>query len=508
MKFNLEENYKHFILVVLAPLVGIVILFTYAFLYVKDEINFIDHEVRGLNKLYKVQDIVFDIQRIRGLSSIVNKDQNCIQEIKLLKTSIKNKSLVLKEKIEKIKDGTHLKGDFLNLLDEFIKHTHNDSDFRDLSQIIHKVRLFIEKISYHSNLSLDPKLTSYVLIQTLVSTLPELIEYNGQIRGISSSIINNRLSQEQKIYIKILESKIKDKILQLEFNMKEIKSNNNVKIIQTIYENTVNTQNALLEFINKELLTSQKVMFNSNEIFNLYSNNIEFITLLYNANYKELNKILKNRVENKELLTVFIVLSAILSILFILFINILFVNRNSKYIEEIKLLSITDGMTKLYNRRHFDNEFEKQLKIQKRANKNLIFIIMDIDHFKQYNDIYGHQDGDDTLVSVSSCIKNDLHRPDDMSFRLGGEEFGVLCSNMNRNQALGFANRLKSDIEDLKIQHKKSTVSEYVTISMGLIVIKPTNINNTNELYKYADEALYKAKQNGRNQVSVHNNKL
>ena len=132
--------------------------------------------------------------------------------------------------------------------------------------------------------------------------------------------------------------------------------------------------------------------------------------------------------------------------------------------------------------------------------------MMDVDHFKQYNDTYGHQAGDKTLIAVASSLKNTLNRPDDMAFRLGGEEFGVLCSKMDEDESIKFGNKLRTNIQNLKIPHCNSSACEFVTISVGLIIIKPDSQNKMSEIYKNADEALYNAKQNGRNIVAVYDN--
>jgi len=89
MNINKNENFKHFILILFMPLLAIIMMFTYSFLYVKDEIQFIDHEIEGLNKIYKIQDMVFNIQKLRGLSNIVDKDEQCLIDINSLNKSIK-----------------------------------------------------------------------------------------------------------------------------------------------------------------------------------------------------------------------------------------------------------------------------------------------------------------------------------------------------------------------------------------------------------------------------------
>ncbi|MCK5293580.1 MAG: GGDEF domain-containing protein [Arcobacteraceae bacterium] len=506
MNLKYKNDYKNYIFIAITPIITVSLMFTYALFYVKDEINFIKHELLGLNNIYKVQDITFDIQVLRGLSNMKGNNSYILQDIDDLNLNIRTKTNKFKMEIVDIPDGIDLRKKFDTFLNQVVDHTEENSDFEHISQTILESRLLLENISYHSNLILDSKLESAILIKTIIKTLPELIEYNGQIRGISSSIDNNKLTSVQKNEILILQSKIKDNIENLRFIMKEINSDEN-KIIKTIYKNTIMAQDALFNFVTEELLLKDKIMLDSKNIFRLETNNIEFIKLLYKENYKKLIEILNKRIKDKTILYYIIFFSGLLSIIFILLINLSFYRKNQKYIKTIKLLSITDGMTKLYNRRYFDIEFDNQRKIQKRLNRNLIFIMMDIDHFKQYNDTYGHHMGDDALIAVANCLKNDLNRPDDFAFRLGGEEFGVLCSDMDESKAKIFANKLRININNLKIKHSGNSANKFVTISMGLIVITPTCECEMDNIYKYADEALYKAKNNGRNQVSLFDTK-
>lgn len=173
---------------------------------------------------------------------------------------------------------------------------------------------------------------------------------------------------------------------------------------------------------------------------------------------------------------------------------------NKKKIEEI---AITDGLTQIFNRRHFDSAFPLKLKEARRDNKNLVFILLDIDHFKQFNDTYGHQEGDYALISVANTLKTILKRPGDFVFRLGGEEFGLIFNAKSAEEAEIFAVHIKNSIESLNIQHSRNSASEYVTISMGLIFILPETTQTADHLYKIADEMLYEAKESGRNNVRM-----
>ena len=173
---------------------------------------------------------------------------------------------------------------------------------------------------------------------------------------------------------------------------------------------------------------------------------------------------------------------------------------DKKIIEEI---SITDGLTNIYNRRYFDEIFPKIINEAKRKNELVAFVFMDIDHFKQYNDNYGHQKGDEVLINFAACLKQSLHRSSDYTFRLGGEEFAVVYQMETKEKAVEFANTLRKNIENLKIEHKYSSVSSYITASMGLIC-KNANEIVIDEIYKQADDLLYQAKRSGRNQVKVN----
>lgn len=165
-------------------------------------------------------------------------------------------------------------------------------------------------------------------------------------------------------------------------------------------------------------------------------------------------------------------------------------------------------MTSLYNRRYFDEIFDNFLKIQQRTKQIAVFIILDIDYFKQYNDTYGHLAGDEAIKMVAKHLKNSLKRAGDMVFRLGGEEFGILYTEQSRSQALSFAESIRKKIEDEKIEHNQSYISEYLSVSIGVIIIEPEVANNITDIYRYADKALYRAKEDGRNRVVIYGAKV
>lgn len=172
---------------------------------------------------------------------------------------------------------------------------------------------------------------------------------------------------------------------------------------------------------------------------------------------------------------------------------------DKKRIEE---LSITDPMTGLYNRRYFDEKFKEMFAFTKRERKLLVFGIMDVDHFKQYNDYYGHQKGDLALISIAGVLKLLLKRPTDYAFRLGGEEFGILFFADDSN-VLDYVNDIRNQVEKLGIEHTHNTASNFVTLSIGLFVIDLPCDLTEEQCYRLADKQLYWAKNNGRNNVKL-----
>jgi diguanylate cyclase (GGDEF)-like protein/PAS domain S-box-containing protein len=171
---------------------------------------------------------------------------------------------------------------------------------------------------------------------------------------------------------------------------------------------------------------------------------------------------------------------------------------DKKKIEEI---SITDGLTNIFNRRYFDEIFPKFIRNCKREKKLLCFTILDIDNFKKYNDTYGHQMGDDVLKKVSAAIQKPLKRADDLCFRLGGEEFGILYKADGYENSIQYINSIRKNIENLQITHEKNDPLKLVTASFGMICKTSNDQHTLDEIYKFADEELYRAKTSGRNQV-------
>lgn len=171
--------------------------------------------------------------------------------------------------------------------------------------------------------------------------------------------------------------------------------------------------------------------------------------------------------------------------------------------EELERLSSQDGLTGIANRRVFDEFIKSEWARAGRNKSSLSLIMIDIDHFKVYNDNYGHQGGDDCLRQVAQKLADAVNRPADLVARYGGEEFVVVMPCTDLEGAKNIAEALCLGISALAVPHAHSSTADHVTISLGVACVVPSVDGKSESLITMADEALYKAKEAGRNQYQV-----
>jgi diguanylate cyclase (GGDEF)-like protein len=170
---------------------------------------------------------------------------------------------------------------------------------------------------------------------------------------------------------------------------------------------------------------------------------------------------------------------------------------------ELRSQTFSDGLTGIANRRLFDLAMEKELRRAKRSATALSMLMIDIDFFKAYNDHYGHQQGDDTLIKVAGALAASLQRPLDLIARYGGEEFAVILPEMDAAGAVMVAQALRLKIAQLAIPHAAAGGPPHVTISVGVATQAPPQPMEVAALIGAADRALYTAKRSGRDRVAV-----
>lgn len=170
---------------------------------------------------------------------------------------------------------------------------------------------------------------------------------------------------------------------------------------------------------------------------------------------------------------------------------------------ELERLNNVDGLTGLSNRKHLDHYLETEWRRACRTGAALSLLMVDVDHFKLYNDTCGHVAGDEVLRRVAAALRDGCRRPADLPARYGGEEFAVVLPDSVSVDLFPFAETLRRAVNDLKLPHPASTSAEHVTVSMGGATIVPSADKTPEDLLKAADLALYEAKRQGRNRVAI-----
>lgn len=171
--------------------------------------------------------------------------------------------------------------------------------------------------------------------------------------------------------------------------------------------------------------------------------------------------------------------------------------------DKLKELMYIDEVTGIANRRCYQKTIKSEWNRAKRKKAPISVIMVDIDYFKQYNDTYGHSEGDDCIRYVAQTLHTLILRAGDLLARYGGEEFVVVLPGSDKDTATKLAVRLRKKIESLRIEHSNSSISKYVTISLGVATLIPGKDEESNTLVSTADRALYSAKAEGRNCVKV-----
>ena len=183
------------------------------------------------------------------------------------------------------------------------------------------------------------------------------------------------------------------------------------------------------------------------------------------------------------------------------------IDDRKQFEERMAALAMTDGLTGVLNRRAFDEALSREWEHTVRTTGQMSLLLLDIDHFKDFNDTYGHQAGDDCLRVVAAAIRGTLLRPTDILARYGGEEFAVILPDVDASGAVEVAERIRQAITDMKIPHLKSQAGRgKVTASIGVATALSRSggtIRMPEGLLLAADTALYKAKRNGRNRVDT-----
>lgn len=176
--------------------------------------------------------------------------------------------------------------------------------------------------------------------------------------------------------------------------------------------------------------------------------------------------------------------------------------ENTRLYAKTKELSVTDELTHIYNRRHFQNMLEMEWRRAKRFSRNVSLLMIDVDHFKNYNDSYGHLEGDQVLKGIAAILGEHVREVDTVA-RYGGEEFSIILTHTDANDALQVALKLCKMVAAHSFRNEERNIDTPVTVSIG-VATYPNDALNMEDLINHADIALYKAKNQGRNRVVTY----
>ncbi|MBF0266354.1 MAG: diguanylate cyclase [Gammaproteobacteria bacterium] len=171
--------------------------------------------------------------------------------------------------------------------------------------------------------------------------------------------------------------------------------------------------------------------------------------------------------------------------------------------EKMQSQALTDSLTMIPNRRYFNQHLTHEWFYATRKQQEIALIMIDIDHFKQFNDTYGHLGGDECLKKVAQALLIACHRKNDFVARYGGEEFAVIINHTDVDGVQKVAKKILKEIENLNIEHKTSLTSDYLTVSLGAAITIPKQGVEETEFISRADHLLYGAKRNGRNRYEI-----
>ncbi len=210
----------------------------------------------------------------------------------------------------------------------------------------------------------------------------------------------------------------------------------------------------------------------------------------------------KDVIQNYEMSRRYTMLGVVGVFVLILVVVTFAVRASSRQFSHVSRLTIVDELTGIYNRRYFDMVLDEEWKRSMREYSSISMLMIDIDYFKDFNDAYGHQQGDDCLKQVATILSSQVKRASDFCARYGGEEFVIVLPNTTAEHARLLAERIRRAIEDARIRAGADHASLWVTVSIGVATTTAEFEQSSSELVKAADNCLYQSKHNGRNRVS------
>ena len=352
-----------------------------------------------------------------------------------------------------------------------------------------------------SNLILDPEIDTYYLMEIAVKQIPDLCEALATIRGLGSGMIaqGNSREEEKKLF--------QEKISIIHDEFRKFKRTRSIirkaaPETELFFKGSDNKLNQISEsFLQICILLAEDKYSQSAEIFFQHGSGvIDVLAKTFHASIDALESRLNHRLTNQLQLMILTLLISFITIAVIFYFSFSFYRIQQDSYRELERISITDPLTSIPNRRYLNMIFDSEIRRARRDGNGVAFGLLDIDFFKRFNDTYGHQEGDLALQKVAGALKSSLQRAGDFYFRFGGEEFCFLFGTESLTEAKAIGESIRAAVEQLEIEHRRNTVSHFITISLGVAFLPEVTTEDLDYMIKQADDLLYKAKDKGRNQ--------
>ncbi|MDH3974921.1 MAG: GGDEF domain-containing protein [Deltaproteobacteria bacterium] len=477
---------------------------------INTQYEFTQKEIKGVSVISQLHNSIIGLQKIRGLSGITLDDtDDIIDEVKTLQYEFNDslnritfddnfQNIVFSGELHSVKNRID------NLFRANSLNTSSDDLFLEYTNSIARLKQIIKIAADRSNLTLDPELESYYMMSLITVQFPEIIELLGRVRGKGSSLIAGTNKRDEET------GRLLGHLAVLKVGLENMKNTTKIvyaaspeleKRLQKMIIKAEEKANLFISYTNEAIYGTSRL--SPLEYFN---KGTEAITA-YLAPHREIGRMLTGhlleRADRLRLLRNLSFTGTLIAAILIIYFAFSFYKYNKAIFNKIQHMSITDMLTGLYNRRYMHMIINKEINRVHREKKSFSLAILDVDYFKPFNDNHGHLEGDTALIEVAAALKENLKRAGDFLFRIGGEEFCFFFSGESSKATLAIADEIRASIEKLEIRHRKSAISSFLTISIGIAHSNALSKETYSLLMQKADEALYKAKLKGRNRCEI-----
>ena len=506
--FNHQSNLKRYLFATILPIFFLSLSLA-AQLYDQVELyTFTNQEIKGVQTIKVLFNALTDLQKIRGYSQISQwkqhpeVDRNLIRLKQAFLKRFERNDWTLEMK------NLHLENENEQILLQARKLFQiqltkpTQQLFSQYSTLITDILQLMQLTADHSNLILDPELETYYLIDVLDKQIPYLAESVGRVRGIGSGLLaKEKTDHNERELLHDFQIAIQTRIESIQ-NAQDIITKTSHQLKDSLHLLPENLDKVIEPLVNVcQLITNDKKCpgMSPEHFFHLATQVIELLSEPYQTGIILLTSKLQMRQAKHIRQSTLMFLGTATAILLMLYFNRSFYLYDQKNHLDMEKLSVTDQLTGLYNRRHLYTVFPKEVRHAVRHNDKLFIMLLDVDHFKRYNDTYGHPKGDQVLQQIATAMTTAMRRADDYCFRIGGEEFCILFNASNLALARDRTEHVRRAIENLAIVHDGNEPYGVITVSLGLIEVPADTDGVLEHVMTKVDKALYRAKNKGRN---------